>query len=232
MTSQTYTRGIRYACGLAFILTAVACVPGLAADHPNISGFWEPRAGSAHRPVRPAFTDAAQLEMKKPNKSSNTEGVDEADANCLPIGQPWTLFQSAPIDIAQDNRETTMIYESRSLPFHIYTDGRSHAQGKLTLNGDSIGHWDGDSFIVDTIGFAPLPGHGALQNLPNNETTHVVATYTLANNGQELHGHFRIEDAKWLTQPYEFDFVWYRDAPDEYAWPDVCDARDSRNTLK
>ena len=51
-------------------------------------------------------------------------------------------------------------------------------------------------------------------------------------HGQELHGHFRIEDAKWLTQPYEFDFVWYRDAPDEYAWPDVCDARDSRNTLK
>jgi len=169
--------------------------------------------------------------MKKPNKSNNPEGVDEADANCLPIGQPWTLWQSAPIDIAQDARETTMIYESRSLPFHIYTDGRAHTQGKLTLNGDSIGRWDGDAFVVDTIGFGSLSGHGALQSLPNNETTHIIATYTLANNGQELHAHFRIEDAKWLTQPYEFDFVWFKDAPDEYAQPDVCDARDSSNTL-
>ena len=117
----------------------------------------------------PHLADRALTIKRYPN------GVDENDRNCLPYGQPWNLYQSAPIDIVQDERETTMIYEDRALPWHVYTDGRPQSPtAKPTLNGHSVGHWEGDEFVVDTVAFAPRAAHGALMVLPNNETTHVV----------------------------------------------------------
>ncbi len=213
-------------------MTLAAPAQAVAAGHPNLSGFWEPRAGSVHRPTPPAYAPVALAQIRKPNKNTDPNGIDAADTNCLPLAQPWNLYQSAPIDIVQDDVETTLMYESRSLPWHIYTDGRPHpprSNEHPTLNGHSIGRWDGDTFVVDSVDFAPREGHGALFVLPNDASTHVTETFRLAADGQELHGHFRIEDTHWLTQPYEFDVVWYRDPPSTYAQADVCDARDSAN---
>lgn len=202
-----------------------------AAARPNLSGFWEPRRGSVKRLAPPKYTPAAQVALKDPkNKMNNPEGVDESDTNCLPLGQPWNLYQSAPLDIAQDDRETTMIYEDRSLPWHIYTDGRKHqANPPLTLNGDTIGWWEGDEFVVDSIGFSESPGHGALMMLMNNHTTHVVARFRLAAEGNELHAHFRVDDPQWLHEPFEQDVTWYRSKPDTYAQPIICDGRNEAN---
>lgn len=203
-----------------------------AAEHPNLSGFWEPRAGSIQNRSAPDFTAAAKAELNKPNKLNNANGVDPVNVYCLSLGQPWDLYQSAPLDIVQDERETTIMYENHSVPWHIYTDGRRHpdpAQLKPTVNGNSIGHWEGDEFVVDSVGFASLPGHGAVTVIPNNKTTHVIERFRLSADGQELHGHFIIQDAKWLTKPDQFDVVWYRDPPSEYAIPNVCDARNDAN---
>ena len=142
-------------------------------------------------------------------------------------------MRSAPIDIVQDDRETTMLYEDRTLPYHIYTDGRAHpdaAHLKHTLQGDSIGHWEGDEFVVDSVGFAADPAHGALMMLPNDPTTHIVARFRLAAGGSELHGSFHVEDPQWLTQRFDIDVVWYRAAPDDYVRVVTCDPRDSGNS--
>jgi len=203
-----------------------------AAEHPNLSGFWEPRAGSIQNRSAPALTAAAKAELNKPNKLNNPNGVDPVNVYCLSLGQPWDLYQSAPLDIVQDERETTIMYENHSVPWHIYTDGRRHpdpAHLQPTVNGNSIGHWEGDDFVVDSVGFASLPGHGAVTVIPNNKTTHVIERFRLSPDGQELHGHFIIQDSKWLTKPDQFDVVWYRDPPSEYAIPNVCDARNDAN---
>ena len=115
----------------------------------------------------------------------------------------------------------------------LYTGcGRPHpdaAHLEPTLNGNSIGKWEGDEFVVDSVGFSSLPGHGAVTVIPNNKTTHVIERFKLSPDRQELHGHFIIEDPQWLTKPDQFDVVWYRNAPSEYAIPNVCDARNTAN---
>jgi hypothetical protein len=204
----------------------------MAAEHPDLNGFWEPRAGSIQNRSTPSFTAAGEAEMKKPNKLNDPNGVDPVNIYCLPLGQPWDLYQSAPLDIIQDARETTITYENHSLPWHIYTDGRPHpdaAHLKPTLNGNSIGEWQGDEFVVDSVGFSSLPGHGAVTVIPNNKTTHVIERFRLSADRKELHGHFIIEDPQWLTKPDQFDVVWYRNPPSEYAIPNVCDARNAAN---
>lgn len=225
------------------VLTAMAAIApwmatfglyslAMAAEHPNLSGFWEPRADSIRNRTPPSLTAAGQAELKKPNKLNNPNGVDAVNVNCLPLTQPWNLYQSAPLDFVQDARETTIMYENHSLPWHIYTDGRGHpdrAHLKPTVDGHSIGRWEGDEFVVDSVGFSGHPGHGAVTVIPNNESTHVIERFALSPDGKELHAHFIIEDPQWLTKPDQFDVVWYRDPPSEYAIPNVCDPRDSAN---
>ncbi len=218
---------------LSVALCLVLAVPSVpAAEHPNLSGFWEPRADSIRNRSSPSLTPVASAELRKPNKLHDPNGVDAVNVYCLPLGQPWDLYQSAPIDIVQDDRETTIMYENHSLPWHIYTDGRRHpdaAHLRPTVNGHSIGYWNGDEFVVDSLGFASHPGHGAVTVIPNNRTTHVIEEFELSAGGQELHGHFIIIDSQWLTKPDQFDVVWYRDPPSEYAIPNLCDPRNSAN---
>jgi hypothetical protein len=213
--------------------TALASTAAMAADHPNLSGFGEPRNGSMHRGAPPAMTPAAVALSKQSSKNDDPNGVDETDRNCLPIQQPWNLYQSAPIDVVQDARETTMIFEGRSTPWHVFTDGRDHPQGAAavpTNNGNSIGRWEGDEFVVDTVNFAVRPGHSPFNNLPLTSTMHVVERFKLGGNGNELHAHFHVEDEVLLTKPYDYDFVWFRDPPGAYAAAEICDARDPKNS--
>jgi hypothetical protein len=206
--------------------------------HPNLSGFWEPRMGSMKPVERPSLTPRA-IELGKPLPAGDpraalaNNGIDETDSNCLPPAQPWILTQSAPIDIAQAEGETMMFYEGRSIPWHIYTDGRAHpdmATYKRTLNGHSAGHWEGEEFVVDTVGFADHPGHGPFNDLPHNPTLHVTQRFHLEAGGQELHARFTIDDPKLFTKPYVYDFTWFKDPADTYAAAEVCDARNPANS--
>ena len=59
----------------------------------------------------------------------------------------------AQIEILQTPGKIIMIFQYRNSVRHIYTDGREHPKNlQLTWNGHSIGRWDGDTLIVDTIG--------------------------------------------------------------------------------
>jgi hypothetical protein len=214
----------------AALLGLAAGAAHAAAPHPNLSGFWEPGNNPRRQDAAPELTDVAQAFAKRPSKMTDPQGVDASDTNCLPLPQPWILQQSAPIDIVQDDRETTMIYEGRSLPFHIFTDGRKHPAFYVPANnGHSIGWWEGEVFVVDSIGFADHPGHGPLNNEPANPTLHFVQRFQMSADGKELHAHVRMEDPQLLVKPYEYDFTWHRSAPGTYAAAEVCDARDPAN---
>ena len=57
------------------------------------------------------------------------------------------------IDILQTPGQVIIVYQYRNSVRHIYTDGREHPKNlELTWNGHSIGKWDGDTLVVDTIG--------------------------------------------------------------------------------
>ncbi|MCZ6751500.1 MAG: hypothetical protein O7E51_06695 [Acidobacteria bacterium] len=59
----------------------------------------------------------------------------------------------APVEIIQTPGKVTVLYEYHHEVRHIYTDGREHPKNlELTWNGHSIGRWDGDTLVVDTIG--------------------------------------------------------------------------------
>jgi hypothetical protein len=221
------------------LLTLVASI-GIAAsaaasaeEQPNFSGIWERTAHPLKELAPPAFTARAK-EMLQPKLTPGEaiwaeHGIGIDDANCHPRRQPWMLLQSAPISIVHDGNKMILLYEKRSAPVHIYI-GRERpdpAKIPLSLNGYSVGRWEGNELVVDSIRFADRPGHGPVKTLPFLPTTRMTQRFSLAKNGEELKVRFTIIEPEWLTTPYVYDFT-YRRLPyaSNFALIELCDARD------
>lgn len=201
--------------------------------HPNFSGIWERTANPTKELAPPAFTPRA-VEALNPKLTPGEaiwadHGIGVDDANCLPRRQPWMLLQSAPISIVHDADKMILLYEKRSGPVHVYIgrDLPDPASVSLSLNGYSVGRWEGDELVVESVGFADYPGHGPVKTLPFLPTTRITQRFSLAKNGEELKARFTITEPELLKTPYVYDFTWRRLAyATNYALIELCDGRD------
>lgn len=126
---------------------------------PDWIGIWYPdwAAAFASRDNVPKLTPAAQAEYEAYLEAARKTGPDQnAQILCLPPGMPGILQQPYPIEILYSPGQVTMLTEAYSQVRRIYTDGRPHPEDPDPLfNGHSIGHWDGDTLVVQTIGLHP-----------------------------------------------------------------------------
>jgi hypothetical protein len=95
-----------------------------------------------------------------------------------------------------------------------------------TTVGDSIGHWEGDTLVVDTVGFSDkgittIPGGGV-----RTPDSHLVERYSLEDNGAHLLVTFTWTDPKTYTKPHTYAFRYYRAAPGYRPRDYDCDASD------
>ena len=82
---------------------------------------------------------------------------DSPQANCLPPGMPGIMGQPYPMEFLLTPGKVTIVIEAYQQVRHIYTDGRALPEDPdLKFHGTSIGRWDGDALVVDTVGFSPL----------------------------------------------------------------------------
>jgi hypothetical protein len=97
---------------------------------------------------------------------------------------------------------------------HVYTDGRAHPPAEelwATKMGDSVGHWDGDTLVVDTVGFEPGTLAGSL---PHSNKLHVVERFTLNPTTLELTRGIVADDPVYFADKYvDSDSVLPADAP-------------------
>src|SRR3569833_2779491 len=174
---------------------------------PNLTGIYETARmsqGTAGNrpPVRnapPEFTPKAAAELA----AYRAKGAQDTDAaNCLPPGMPGVMPQPYPIQILVTPGEVTIIQEAYMLVRHVHTDGRDHpADPDLTFNGDSIGHWEGDTLVIDTVGFAPQAI--LTEGVSHSKAEHMVERIRLSGPDM-LEIHTRVEDPGVLAQPWEF----------------------------
>ena len=118
------------------------------------TGIWEigMGPGSFAPGTQPAFTPAYAAKLKAYQDLQKAgDAQDSPSANCQPPGMPGVMGQPYPMQIMYGPGQISIQLEAYMQMRHIYTDGRSHpADPNLTYNGDSIGHWDGDTLVVET----------------------------------------------------------------------------------
>jgi hypothetical protein len=127
---------------------------------PDLTGVWEAptvgrggggRAGGP--PATPQLTPAYAAK-KRELDARNAEDTDAA--NCVPPGMPAIMGHPYPYEFLITPGKVTIVGEAYMQVRHIYTDGRPlPADPDPTFNGTSIGRWEGDTLVVDTIGFSP-----------------------------------------------------------------------------
>ena len=102
------------------------------------------------------MTPAAEARRKELQaKAGNVQ--DSQAANCLPPGMPGIMGQPYPMEFLLTPGKVTIVIEAYQQVRHIYTDGRPLPDDPdLKFHGTSIGRWDGDTLVVDTVGFSPL----------------------------------------------------------------------------
>jgi hypothetical protein len=192
---------------------------------PNLSGFWELHFDS--RNVPPASLTAAlaaedkDLQFKK----------DMTEIRwCHFPGVPYVM-EDSPIDILQNRNGKEVIIASslRSPARHIYTDGRGHVNPETfdpVSNGHSIGHWDGEALVVDTVGFSNegitrIPGGGR-----RTTDSHLIERFRLVEGGNRLSVTFTWEDPKVFAKPHSYEFRYYRSPKNAEAREFDCNAND------
>jgi hypothetical protein len=112
----------------------------------------------------------------------------------------------------------------------VHVDQDTHPAGlEPTVEGHSIGRWDGGTLVIDTVGFAPSRTPD-LVLLPTHRGTHLVEKLTLTHDRRHLDYEFTIDVPAYLVEPATFRATWdYR--PDLEPSGAACDPEAARRSL-
>jgi hypothetical protein len=126
-----------------------------------------------------------------------------ARSSCMPGGVPGFMNFAVvdPIHILQTPKVVTMIFSGDAQVRHVYLDVAHSANLKPTWYGESVGHYEGDTLVVDTIG---LNDKTYVDNYrtPHSEKLHVVERYKLIDGGKTLQVTFRMDDPDTFYEPW------------------------------
>ena len=218
---------------LAIVLVLALGVSGVTAaqNHPDLSGYWElTYLDSQHVP-------RASLSPRVTKAVLDAQAAKDAKAVrwCNIVGMPAVMASPRPLDIRQTNRSLVIASEINAATRYIYLDRAAHISKDIfdaTTSGDSIARWEGDTLVVDTIGF---DGNKGLTAIPGGgfrtSNSHLVERFRLIENGSVLSIRSTWEDPGVYRTPHSYEFRYARLPRDYEARPPVaCDPFDDTRT--
>lgn len=126
--------------------------------------------------------------------------VRSAKETCWPMGVPYVLELNLRAGIIDDDKQIVFLYEELMQQRFVRLNAAHAASLKPSWYGDSVGHWEGDTLVVDTVGLDPrswVDGFGT----PHTDKLHVVERYHL-RNPETLEVLFTVEDPGAFTMPW------------------------------
>ena len=212
----------------AFVLTASTAmaqdaVPRMPDGHPDLSGVWWPGSDLRVPPLNPTpgagpqrgrggppprrerfednYTDTAKAKAKTfSDKDDPTLRCQSTSFGTLSVSLYNTGFVG---QIVQTPKFVVMMSETNPTFRIIPTDGRVHREEQPpSSRGDSVGHWDGDTFVVDTKNYSESNWmHAEGEVSFHSDALHIVERYRRINK-DTMEVEATIEDPKVLTKPW------------------------------
>jgi len=164
----------------------------------DLAGVWVPT--STQLPSDPSYQPEFKkiYEERKANK-----GKDDPERLCLPDGA--VRVNPLPYKIVQRSNQIALLWEGNTHSYRrFFLDGRAHNLDiePESWTGQSIGKWEGDTLVVDTVGFNDKTWLDATGK-PHSNEMHLVERYRRPDLGH-LTVDLTIDDPKALTKPYTF----------------------------
>ncbi|HEX9875700.1 MAG TPA: hypothetical protein VGC50_03480 [Gammaproteobacteria bacterium] len=149
--------GITMIGALALIFPIMTAAQTIGGAVPDFSGVWQrSSSGDTFIEGEPPMTawGRERFDLAKPIHGPRTASATESNAaelTCMPMGIPASYLRPRPFEILQLPDRAVMLFEVSNFWRMIYMDGREFPEVPLhTWNGYSIGHYEGDSLVVET----------------------------------------------------------------------------------
>lgn len=153
----------------------------------------------------------AQYDAYKKAQAAGKSYRDDI-GHCWPAGLPIIMTRVWPIAMIQKPTVIFMISGFMNSTRIIYLDGRKHSDPDVVIssfNGESIGHWEKDTLVVDTTGF--VNDHHWIDNgVPASDALHVVERIRMIDNGATLEIAYAITDPKTFEGEWNWTKRWRR----------------------
>lgn len=175
------------------------------------------------KPAALAEYEAAKASIAAGKAYKNDEG------KCWPAGMPKMMNRAWPNQTIQLPTMILMIQMLKHEIRWIYLDGRSHADPEIkpaSYSGDSIGHWEGDTLVVETVNLEPA--HRTIQNgVPSGPKFKIIERMKLKQDGKILEVDYVMTDPDNWEGEWRSKKIWYRydhsDIEEAYCLPDLND---------
>ena len=212
-------------CGAA--LPAHAAAPKAAAPA-GITGVWmveQPYQLGAALSPKPQLTPYAEG-LRQRRAAAREKGYVRGFDNvlCQGGGGPYLATRRSPFDVMSGFGRIVFIFETESFnqPRTVYLNEKTHPTDIFpSWNGHSIGHWEGKTLVVDTVGFN---GRGRnIGDLPQSTQQHVIERFSVSKDGKVLTDEITIEDPQILAKPWSGVMKFDRMADSEERYEVSCD---------
>jgi hypothetical protein len=217
---RTMSPGAWLAIGAALVLP----LTGWSNDQPaaagknlpvDISGMWQvTKYEKSIRTVEgkqpPLKPEALEVYKKNRVALKNLKPKDDM-SRCVPPGVPRALFAPLPVMVLQTPRKISFVHEYQHLLRHIYMNEALPDPADIdpTYMGESVGRWDGDTLVIDTIG---LNDKTVLdrEGMPHSKAMKLTERWKLIDGGKRLESRITIDDPQTFTQPWTARVVFER----------------------
>ena len=169
-------------------------VPNNTGDQPTY------RIGDVSNPnLKPWVAEA----MKKDNDEVLAgKFAYTARSSCAPGGVPGFMnFPAQPIYFVHTPKEVLMIYQGDEQVRHIYMNVAHSAHPGSSWYGESVGHYEGDTLVIDTIGLNNKTFLDAFRT-PHSDKLHVTERWRTTNDGKNLEVLIRVDDPEAFNEPF------------------------------
>ena len=191
--------------------------PRTGDGHPDLSGLW--KGTHATRPVGNIGKDLPQFKLpltpagEAALRYNLTKTIDP-ESRCLIGGIPRHSASALPFQIVQGKDHVvfmSMYTYFRSVPFNVH----KHTEDPdPTFFGDKIGWWEGDTFIIDSIGFKSSSMWIDENADPQSDAMHAVERWTRPDAGH-IHLELTVDDPKYYMHPFKYSRTWVLGKPGE-----------------
>ena len=130
--------------------------------------------------------------------------ADEPELHCYESGVPKQMYVQFGFQIFQPANYVVLTWEFMHAYRIIPTDGRPHIPANIKLfQGDSVGHWEGDTLVVDTTNLNDRTWYDTVGNF-HSDAEHVVERFTPVDT-TTIKYEATVEDPKVLTKPFKME---------------------------
>src|SRR5271154_1600621 len=199
-------------------------VPRGADGKPDFSGIWQSLSGAdyglePHLATKDSPPGAGGVEgkgiphqpagLQQRAKNFAARAVEDPRTKCFTLGTPRGIYNNEPFQIFQRPRDLTLLYEFGNPVRTIHTNATEHPDGHIDFwLGDSRGHWEGDTLVVDVTDFNGETWLDRAGNF-NSDGLHLVERWSYVDRNT-IRYRATFEDPKVYTRPWTLEVLLYR----------------------